>query len=101
MVGAVAMAAAARALMDAGMDAIHAHEHELIVHALERLTAIPGVTVYGETDPARASEKVGVIPFNLEGKSHYLVAAILGILFYLVIRVGELLVLRGRPGAGS
>jgi selenocysteine lyase/cysteine desulfurase len=36
------------------------------------------MTIYGETDPARAGEKVGVIPFNLEGKSHFLVAAILG-----------------------
>jgi selenocysteine lyase/cysteine desulfurase len=78
VVGAVAMAAAARALMDVGLDAIHAHERELIVHTLERLTKVSGVTVYGETDPARASEKVGVIPFNLDGKNHYLVAAILG-----------------------
>jgi selenocysteine lyase/cysteine desulfurase len=78
VVGAVAMAAAAQALMDVGMDAIHAHERELIVYTLERLAGVPGVTVYGETDPERATEKVGVIPFNLEGKSHYLVAAILG-----------------------
>jgi selenocysteine lyase/cysteine desulfurase len=78
VVGAVAMAAAATALMDVGMDAVSAHEHELIVYALRRLREVPGLTIYGETDPARASEKVGVIPFNLEGKSHYLVAAILG-----------------------
>jgi selenocysteine lyase/cysteine desulfurase len=78
VVGAVAMAAAASALMDVGMDAISAHEHELIVYALQRLGEVPGMTIYGETDPARAGEKVGVIPFNLEGKSHFLVAAILG-----------------------
>lgn len=78
VVGAVAMAAAAQALMDIGMDVISAHETELIAYTLERLARVPGIRIYGETDPARASEKVGVIPFNLEGKSHYLVAAILG-----------------------
>jgi cysteine desulfurase/selenocysteine lyase len=78
VVGAVAMAAAAQALMQVGMDAIAAHEEELITYTLEKLNAIPGVRVYGEADPLRASEKVGVIPFNLEGVSHFLVAAILG-----------------------
>ena len=42
------------------------------------MLAIPGLKVYGETDPARLHEKVGVIPFNLQGVSHFLVAAILG-----------------------
>ena len=78
VVGAVAMAAAAQALMDVGMDAIAAHEETLIAYSLERLGRIPGVTIYGETDPARAGEKVGVIPFNLEGVSHFLLASILG-----------------------
>jgi cysteine desulfurase / selenocysteine lyase len=78
VVGAVALAAAAQTLMRAGMDNIAAHEEELIVYALEKMRAVPGVRIYGETDPARAREKVGVIPFNLEGVSHFLLAAILG-----------------------
>jgi selenocysteine lyase/cysteine desulfurase len=78
VVGALAMAVAARVLMDVGMDQIAAHEGELVRYTLERLGAMKGITVYGETDPARASEKVGAIPFNLEGVSHFLVAAILG-----------------------
>lgn len=76
--GAVAMAAAAQVLMDIGMENIAAHEEELVKYALERLGRIPGVKIYGETDPAKASEKVGVIPFNLEGVSHFLLAAVLG-----------------------
>ena len=64
--------------MEVGMDAIAAHEQELLAYALPRLLAIPGLQVYGETDPARLHEKVGVIPFNLQGVSHFLVAAILG-----------------------
>jgi selenocysteine lyase/cysteine desulfurase len=78
VVGAVAMAVAARALMEVGMDAIAAHEEHLVAYTLEQLRHVPGIHVYGETDPARAGEKVGVIPFNLAGLSHFLVAAILG-----------------------
>lgn len=78
VVGAVAMAAAAQALMEMGMDRIAAHEAELVAYALEQLGRLPGVTIYGEKDPARAHEKVGVIPFNLAGVSHFLLAAILG-----------------------
>ena len=78
VVGAVAMAVAARTLMEVGMDVIAAHEEHLIAYTLERLREVPGICIYGETDPGRAHEKVGVIPFNLEGVSHFLVAAILG-----------------------
>lgn len=76
--GAVAMAVAAQTLMDVGMDNIAAHEEGLIAYALGRLGAIPGVRIYGETDPTRVGERVGVIPFIVEGVSHFLVAAILG-----------------------
>jgi cysteine desulfurase/selenocysteine lyase len=78
VVGAVAMAAAAQALMAVGMDAVAAHEQELLAYAIERMQAVPGIQIYGETDPARLHEKVGVIPFNLAGVSHFLLAAILG-----------------------
>ena len=78
VIGAVAMAAAATALMEIGMDAVADHENELVVRALERLGAIPGVSIYGEGDPAKSRDKVGVIPFNLGTVPHALVAAILG-----------------------
>jgi len=45
---------------------------------LEQLGRIPGVRIYGQTDPSKASEKVGAIPFNLDGVSHFLLSAILG-----------------------
>jgi selenocysteine lyase/cysteine desulfurase len=78
VVGALAMAVAAQVLMTEGMDKIAEHEQTLIVYALEQLSTVPGIKIFGETDPALASEKVGVIPFNLEDVSHFLVAAILG-----------------------
>lgn len=78
VVGALAMAIAAETLMSVGMDRIAAHEQELVEYSLKRLDSIDGLTIYGETDPERSAEKVGVIPFNLEGISHFLLAAILG-----------------------
>ena len=39
---------------------------------------VPGLTLYGETDARRAADRVGVIPFNLDGVPHGLVAAVLG-----------------------
>ncbi|MCZ7674517.1 MAG: aminotransferase class V-fold PLP-dependent enzyme [Chloroflexi bacterium] len=78
VVGAVAMAAAAQVLMAVGMATIAAHEEDLIRYALTQLATVPGIKIYGETNPANAHEKVGVIPFNLDGISHFKVAAILG-----------------------
>jgi len=78
VVGALAMASAAQVLMSVGIDKVASHEQELIAYALERLSAVPGVRIFGETDPMRTQERVGVIPFNLEGVSHFLLAAILG-----------------------
>jgi cysteine desulfurase/selenocysteine lyase len=78
VIGAVALAAAANTLMNVGMDVIADHEHELVVYALDRLARIPGMRLYGETDPRKARERVGVIPFNVESVPHALLAAVLG-----------------------
>ncbi|MBN4056747.1 aminotransferase class V-fold PLP-dependent enzyme [bacterium AH-315-J21] len=78
VVGAVALAAAIKTLTELGMDNIAAHEEELIVYSLNKMNTMSGVTIYGESDPTRANEKVGVIPFNLDDVPHFLTAAILG-----------------------
>ena len=78
VIGAVAMAAAARVLMAADRDALERHEACLTTYALERLQSLPGITIYGASDPTRCADRVGVIPFNLGDKPHALVAAILG-----------------------
>jgi selenocysteine lyase/cysteine desulfurase len=78
VVGAMAMAKAAGVLMNVGMDAVAEHETHLTAYLLDRLRRTPGIRVYGDADPARAAERVGVVPFNVEGTHHYLVAAVLG-----------------------
>jgi selenocysteine lyase/cysteine desulfurase len=78
VIGAVAMAAAAEAMMEGGMEAIARHETVLTDYALSRLQAISGLTLYGARAPVEPDDRVGVIAFNLESVPHALVAAILG-----------------------
>jgi selenocysteine lyase/cysteine desulfurase len=78
VIGAVAMAVAAQTLMDAGMDSVARHEASLTAHALERLQAVTGLTIYGTGDLTAIDDRVGVIAFNLGSLPHALVAAILG-----------------------
>jgi selenocysteine lyase/cysteine desulfurase len=78
-VGVIAMAAAARALMETGLEAVAEHERMLTARLLAGLRAIPGVTLYGdERAPTASADRVGVVPFNVAGVSHGLVAAVLG-----------------------
>jgi selenocysteine lyase/cysteine desulfurase len=77
VVGAVAMAVAARTLMNAGMEGVTRHETTLTAHALERLQSLPGATIYGGA-ASRGDDRVGVIAFNIGSLPHALVAAILG-----------------------
>jgi selenocysteine lyase/cysteine desulfurase len=77
VVGAVAMAKTMLCLQEIGMDALAEHEAQLTARLLRKLAQVEGVDVYGITDPAQASQKVGVVPLNVQGMSHYLVAAIL------------------------
>lgn len=87
-VGAVALAAAMCALDAIGMESAARHEAALTAHALERLGAIPGLRIYGDPDPRRATRRLGVIPFNIEGLPHGLVAAVLGAEFGIGVRNG-------------
>ncbi len=78
VLGAVALAASIRVLEQVGMGAVAAHEKHLMRYALNKLGALDGVTLYGSPDPDRLDDRVGVIPFNVEGMPHPKVAAILG-----------------------
>jgi cysteine desulfurase/selenocysteine lyase len=70
---AVALGAAIDYLEGIGLDAIAAHEHELTAYALERLSELPGLTIYGPPLERRS----GIVSFNLEGIHPHDVAQIL------------------------
>jgi len=77
VVGGIALAAAIGVLESVGMEAVAAHEQQLLEYAYGRLKTIRGVQLYGPTDAL--AEKVGAITFNVEGMHHALTAAILGV----------------------
>ncbi|MBX6378938.1 MAG: aminotransferase class V-fold PLP-dependent enzyme, partial [Clostridia bacterium] len=70
--GAVGLAAAVAYLEAIGMADVREHERRLTQYALERLAALPGVTVYGPR-----GERGGVVAFNVEGVHPHDVAAYL------------------------
>lgn len=61
---AVGLHAAIDYLSTLSMDSIATHEEELAAYAAERLNAMPGVTVYGPTNPAL---RIGLVSFTVDG----------------------------------
>lgn len=62
--GAIGLAAAIEYLEKIGMDNIYSHEQELVAYTLEQMKDLDGITIYGPTD---ASQRSGVITFNIDG----------------------------------
>ncbi|HEU5439167.1 MAG TPA: cysteine desulfurase [Ktedonobacterales bacterium] len=61
IIEAVGLGAAVDYLSGLGMERVRAHEHALLTYALERLTAIPGLRIYGPP----AERRGGVVSFTL------------------------------------
>jgi selenocysteine lyase/cysteine desulfurase len=77
LVGAVAMAKAAQALAEIGLERIAAHEAALRARLAELLGGIPRVRVFGAETPQDHSQ-VGIIGFTADRMDHSLLAAALG-----------------------
>lgn len=60
--GAVGLAEAINYLAEVGMDRIVAYEHELLVYATQKLSALPGLRIVGT-----APQKAAVVSFVLDG----------------------------------
>ncbi|MGA2502566.1 MAG: cysteine desulfurase [Anaerolineales bacterium] len=84
IVEAVGFGAAVEYLNGLGMEAVAAHEQELVAYALERLEEIPGVQVLGPV----ADKKGGVASFTLEGVHPHDVAQILDT-YGVAVRAGH------------
>jgi cysteine desulfurase/selenocysteine lyase len=69
--GAIGLGAAIDFLEQIGLDNISAHEHKLAQYALEQLSAIDGLTIYGP------KERAGLVTFNIDGVHPHDVATVL------------------------
>ena len=83
--GAIGLAAVLYALTKVGMDNVAAEETRLVEHALRKLSEVPGVVIYGETDPSIV-RRTGVVSFNLMGCDHAFCAAALNDYFNIAVR---------------
>jgi cysteine desulfurase/selenocysteine lyase len=72
---AIGLGAAVDFLQGIGMEHVRAHERELVTYTLERLGAVPGVSLHGPPDPA---QRGAVVSFALDGIHPHDVAEILG-----------------------
>ncbi|EAE6382783.1 cysteine desulfurase [Listeria monocytogenes] len=72
--GAIALGAAIDYLAEVGLANIHAHEQTLASYAIEEMSKIEGITIYGPKD---ASKRCGLVTFNLEGAHPHDIATIL------------------------
>ena len=62
----------------AGMAAIVDYERELVGRLIDGLAAIPGVTIHGIADPARAAERVPTVSVSIDGVAPRAAAEALG-----------------------
>lgn len=72
--GAVGLAAAIDFLEEIGLDEIEKHEHHLAAYAMDRMSTIDGLTIYGPKDPQK---RAGLVTFNLNDVHPHDVATVL------------------------
>ncbi|WP_339254530.1 cysteine desulfurase [Sporosarcina sp. FSL W8-0480] len=72
--GAIGLGAAIDFLEEIGLDQIERHEHELAALAMEKMSAIEGLTIYGPKDPGA---RAGIVTFNLGDVHPHDVATVL------------------------
>ncbi|EDL62954.1 cysteine desulfurase [Bacillus sp. SG-1] len=72
--GAIGLGAAIDFLEEIGLDHIEKHEHELAAYAMEKMSGIEGMTIYGTKDPAK---RAGLVTFNIDDVHPHDVATVL------------------------
>jgi cysteine desulfurase / selenocysteine lyase len=72
--GAIGLAAAIDFLEEIGLENIQEHEHKLAAYALDKMSEIEGITIFGPMDP---SKRTGLVTFNLSDVHPHDVATVL------------------------
>ncbi|MFE4129223.1 cysteine desulfurase [Peribacillus sp. YIM B13482] len=72
--GAIGLGAAIDFLVEIGLDNIERHEHKLAAYAMEKMSAVEGLTIYGPKD---SEKRAGVVTFNINDVHPHDVATVL------------------------
>lgn len=72
--GAIGLGAAIDFLNEIGLENIAEHEHKLAAYALDKMSSVPGMTIYGPQDPAK---RAGLVTFNIDDVHPHDVATVL------------------------
>lgn len=72
--GAVGLGAAIDFLNEIGLDEIEKHEHQMAAYAMEKMSTIEGLDIYGPADP---QQRAGIVTFNLNDVHPHDVATVL------------------------
>ncbi len=72
--GAIGLGAAIDYLEEIGLDNIERHEHELAAYAMQQMSKIEGLSIYGPLDPEK---RAGLVTFNLNDVHPHDVATVL------------------------
>ncbi len=76
-IGVIALAESLLTIQKIGLHHIADHEKKLTSYLLEQIHRIPGIKIYGSSDPQVVENRLGVIAFNVQDLPHALTAAIL------------------------
>lgn len=80
--GSIALASSLNTLSDIGFNTIYQHSKDLMQYAVEKISALESITIYGDT----SLERIGALSFNINDIDHGLAAAILSDYFGIAVR---------------
>lgn len=85
LMGVVALSEAIRCLESIGMANLEAYELSLVEYALAALAKVPDIQLYCDNE---MRDRVGIIPFNIDGIHHQIVASALSAESGIAVRSG-------------
>ncbi|MBW9145708.1 aminotransferase class V-fold PLP-dependent enzyme [Clostridium sp. CM028] len=86
VIGSIALASAIKTLNKIGMDNVECIEKKLTAYAILKMKNIPNLKIYCDT--SKGVDRVSIIPFNICGIHHALVAKILSYEWGISVRSG-------------
>ena len=86
VIGSIALVSAIKSLNKIGMDNVEHIEKKLTTYAIQQIKNIPNLKIYCDT--SKETNRVSIIPFNIEGINHAVVAKILSYEWGISVRSG-------------